>query len=398
MFNSVVFEVVIGLVLIYLLYSLLATVVSEIISTLLGLRAKNLKEAICWMLEDPGESGWFKSLFSSLRSVFRGPKKKDCPVTSDLYNLPDIKMMGSSGLFKSPSSIRKETFSSAILSLIKVDKNNFRQFHADSKQFLLKFNENKKIDQPVTGLTGKDEDQDAVAASVLKKLAVESEGDIDKFRKLVEIWFDKTMDQASEWYRRKMQLILFIVGFLIAWLFCTDTLYITKILSKDKNARNQVVALAVSVNETGRYRQGLTMDEKDTSLNISQKLDTLLSIKRSLDNDISQSARILGTGGWLPDSVVAKYDKTSGSYTYSFPIDTRCIKKKYLQIKSDLVLRFSFLNKVSYMFCLLWFHLPGFLLTAIAISLGAPFWFDSLNKVMKLRTAFKPDDKQKVLT
>src|SRR5205807_1668393 len=35
----------------------------------------------------------------------------------------------------------------------------------------------------------------------------------------------------------------------------------------------------------------------------------------------------------------------------------------------------------------------GWLLTAIAASLGAPFWFDILNKVMVIRSTVKPHEK-----
>jgi hypothetical protein len=42
------------------------------------------------------------------------------------------------------------------------------------------------------------------------------------------------------------------------------------------------------------------------------------------------------------------------------------------------------------------FHLFGWLLTAIAASLGAPFWFDTLNKFMSVRAAGKaPEEKPK---
>jgi hypothetical protein len=34
--------------------------------------------------------------------------------------------------------------------------------------------------------------------------------------------------------------------------------------------------------------------------------------------------------------------------------------------------------------------LAGILLTTFALSLGAPFWFDSLNKIINLRSAGKP--------
>lgn len=36
-----------------------------------------------------------------------------------------------------------------------------------------------------------------------------------------------------------------------------------------------------------------------------------------------------------------------------------------------------------------WRNILGWLITALAISLGAPFWFDLLNKLMQLRTSKK---------
>jgi hypothetical protein len=37
--------------------------------------------------------------------------------------------------------------------------------------------------------------------------------------------------------------------------------------------------------------------------------------------------------------------------------------------------------------------LLGWLITGIAISLGAPFWFDLLNKFMIVRSTVKPTEK-----
>jgi hypothetical protein len=34
-------------------------------------------------------------------------------------------------------------------------------------------------------------------------------------------------------------------------------------------------------------------------------------------------------------------------------------------------------------------HIPGWVLTIVAVSLGAPFWFDTLNRFMSLRAAGK---------
>ena len=42
---------------------------------------------------------------------------------------------------------------------------------------------------------------------------------------------------------------------------------------------------------------------------------------------------------------------------------------------------------------LLAMHWAGWLLTGLAISFGAPFWFDVLSRFMVVRTTMKPDDK-----
>ena len=61
----------------------------------------------------------------------------------------------------------------------------------------------------------------------------------------------------------------------------------------------------------------------------------------------------------------------------------------------------STLGKVRYVICMACSsgrRLLGYLLTALALSLGAPFWFDLLNKLMKLRGAVATptsDDKEK---
>ena len=41
----------------------------------------------------------------------------------------------------------------------------------------------------------------------------------------------------------------------------------------------------------------------------------------------------------------------------------------------------------------IYWHWLGWLLTALAISLGAPFWFDLLNKFIVIRSAVKPHEK-----
>jgi hypothetical protein len=38
-------------------------------------------------------------------------------------------------------------------------------------------------------------------------------------------------------------------------------------------------------------------------------------------------------------------------------------------------------------------HLIGWIITAAAVSMGAPFWFDTLNRIMVVRSTIKPHEK-----
>ena len=52
MTGNVALDIFVGIVFVYLLYSLLATIIMEIIATFLGLRARNLNYALKRMLKD----------------------------------------------------------------------------------------------------------------------------------------------------------------------------------------------------------------------------------------------------------------------------------------------------------------------------------------------------------
>ena len=91
MTGSVALDVVIGLVFIYLLYSLLATVICEIIATYWGLRARNLLYAIGRMLEDSPKQSETKilALIKQIKDdVIRLFDTPEGPASCVFYRLP----------------------------------------------------------------------------------------------------------------------------------------------------------------------------------------------------------------------------------------------------------------------------------------------------------------------
>ncbi len=340
MLNSVALQVVIGLIFIYLLYSLLATVLSELIASLLGLRARNLKAAIQRMLNDE-------------------------EVVNGFYNNPEIKFLGGTGLYGKPSTIQAAGFSKALVS----------ELSGNGQVTPEKISAVLKVSAQTEGCNGSSVLPGAIeteTAGYLLGLWEQAEGDVAAFRKLVEEWFNRTMQQATEWYKRKIQIVILVLGFCIAWLFCADTFTIVKKLSVDQHAREQMVVLADAYVKANPVAGDSLMTEA----------------KKKLSADLAGAHSVLGLGSWLPDRVSVVMDPRTREKVYTPEIDPNCLSTTDLKISNGKI-AFTFWDKLAYLFKLPWYHFFGFLITAIAISLGAPFWFDLLNKFMKLRTSAK---------
>lgn len=385
MLDNVALNLVIGLIFIYLLYSLFATILSEIIATKLGLRARNLKEGIDRMLNDDetDKNGFWWRFWDSLK-LMKNPKNQRI---EKFYSNPEIKYLGSSGIFKNPSSFKAVTFSRTLL----YELSGGRLYDMNLIQQELE----KCIQQEKKKAKDNSTDKDASicaldneTAQFVMSLFNDSYGDLTKFKLNIEAWFDRTMEQTTEWYKRKIQIVLLVLGFMMAWFFNADTFTIISKLSTDKDARDKIVTLAAAYTQNNPRPTGVKFDSTNRSSDsaMNAKLDSLNDIKKKLEQDIVDANSILGLGGWAPDSVRVFTDK-NGEKIYSPQIDYVSLSEKDQQIQDGFI--YFKHKKWSYFFRLFAHHFFGFLITAIAISLGAPFWFDMLNKLMELRTSAK---------
>jgi hypothetical protein len=165
-----------------------------------------------------------------------------------------------------------------------------------------------------------------------------AEGDVAKLKKSVEDWFNGAMDRVSGWYKYRTQWMLFSIGLVLAALLNADTIRIVKQLSTDSTLRQSIVAAASNVKPPAAGPGATLQDQINLA---STQISGLTSLGIPL--------------GWdrAPD----------------FPIQTAAALGSWLNM------------------------LLGWLLTAIAVSLGAPFWFDILNKIMVIRSTIKPGEK-----
>ncbi|HRI20416.1 MAG TPA: hypothetical protein PLA68_05660, partial [Panacibacter sp.] len=209
MFDNIALDVVIGLVFIYLLYSLLVTIIQEIIANKLSFRAKFLEKAVIRMLEDDySDNNWAGILINRLTEK----EKKACKFYTSFYAHPLIKYLSEKPGKSKPSYIVNETFSKVIVDLLRGDNvgvgENVRAKIEDSlKDGTLKWD--KRANAKGSEIQPK-------TLSYLTSIWIDAQGDVEKFKVLLERWFDETMNRTTGWYKRYTQFISLFIGLIIA--------------------------------------------------------------------------------------------------------------------------------------------------------------------------------------
>jgi len=157
--------------------------------------------------------------------------------------------------------------------------------------------------------------------------------DIEKLRDGIANWFDATMDRVSGSYKRYLKYISLALGIVIAIAFNADSLAVGRVLWQDADLRNQMVKAAAG------------LDEKGSS---------------AVDGSSANA-------GTLKAAFVAAEDSLN-------PMPIGWERDDGITSAADWLLR-----------------IVGWVITGLAVSLGAPFWFDVLTKFMTLRgTGDKP--------
>lgn len=176
---------------------------------------------------------------------------------------------------------------------------------------------------------------------------------LEKFRGDVETWFNDSMDRVSGWYKRKAQFIVLILAITVTVLANADTIQIAKALSIDPELREALATQAQG------FLEQRTVAEPNQVVKPNNQVVGLSSDANS------GSARLAA--------------QTASS---DLPSDRVQNALEELQ-QAGLSLGWKTMPKGGE-----WINkIIGLLLTALAASLGAPFWFDKLQKVANIRAA-----------
>jgi len=312
MLGSVVLDVAIGLVVVYLLLSLVCSAIREGIESFLKTRATHLERGLRELLNDRSGTGMTRAIYSHplICGLFQGDydpakigRRGWMPVASSL-----------------PSYIPSASFATALLDIVARGPDSGAASAAGSTS------------TPITLGTVRAQISTIANPPVQRALLTAldtAQGDLQRAQANVEAWYDSTMERVSGWYKRKSQFILFALGLFVAVVGNVDTLQIARFLYEDKPTRDALVAEAESVAR-----------DPDAVGNTQKVIAGI----RQMPLPIGWNGRP-GPAG------------PPGSFW-------------------DLAA-----------------PVLGWLTTALAISLGAPFWFDVLKRVMEIRATVKPRDK-----
>ncbi len=181
--------------------------------------------------------------------------------------------------------------------------------------------------------------EDSKLRAVLEQFKEEGHTTVEAFKARMQTWFDDVMAQSSGWYKRHLQYVTFFVGLGIAIVLNADSFQIYSHLTNNAANRQKLATLAKSF-----------ANENDTLPSLTQQQPGQLTggeIKQGVKEFVSTpefrtASNILGLG----------WDR------------------------SDLFIRPA-----------IWFQrILGWFITALAISLGAPFWFDVLKKIITIQS------------
>ena len=220
MFGSEVLEVGIGMALLFLFMSLIATALRELIENFAKSRSHDLERGISELLQERKFAGALENFYTH-------------PMIASLYD-GDYK----AGSRKLPSYIPRQSFSLAVLDIAA------KATEIDSPL---------SLDSLKKGLAGVSE-PNPVQRVVLTALS-SGANDLDKVRKTIEEWYDGTMDRVSGWYTRRTARILGALGLATAVFFNVDAITVAQSLIRDKSLREAVVAQAEKTGKSGLGRR-----------------------------------------------------------------------------------------------------------------------------------------------
>lgn len=351
-------DIIIAIFLIYALFAGLVSGINEFIVQTLSLRGRVLFEGIAVMLGEMSGThmpGVLKPFFIKIEGA---------KVSEDIYKHPLIDSLSPIGCSR-PSYISPQIFSTALVQVLSKDGS-------------------------LTALRQSLDDRNTPLGKLFGPMLDEASGDLEKFKAKVEAHFNAVTDRVNGWFKRRTQFVMFIIGLLLAISFNVDSIHIVQQLKSNPEKVQELVKIAGDVKEKAAVAEAKANPSNDSSTqtvssqNIAKSYDELI---KKIDEFMSMELPI---GWYLPDTksnckqhtpevASPKEDKKTLINSFVQPI-SQFFHKQQLSEEDVKCISDQLENPMKWL---------GWFITALAGTLGAPFWFDAISKLFAIRGAGK---------
>ena len=208
MFDHPIIDVGLGLILFYVVLSLVASAVQEWIASLCALRSKNLRSGVRNLIGD----------------VY----------AKKVYEHPLVKNLSKDN--KLPSYIAPETLSAVLLEVVAKESNG-KSYVAHTAQEAKTLVGNISDDHPLKDILGALIDDGKDAANALKdRLAG---------------WFDEGMSRVAGWYKRQAKVIIFVIAGTVTVATNASSIHMAEELWRNDALRTEIAAQAQVAAQVG---------------------------------------------------------------------------------------------------------------------------------------------------
>jgi hypothetical protein len=241
-----------------------------------------------------------------------------------------------------PSYIGVEPFTAAVLDVVKAaDPNTVRKI--SDFQTAIAALPDSKLKQSLTAILDS------------------AENDLASFKKGIGDWYERSMDRVSGWYKRYAQKWLLGLSLGLAVVCNVDTIHIIRVLSSDPKLLAETVDQAVN---TAKAATSQASANSGTAAAMEPAPNPNEDAAQALNRLINNANVAINNLGNL-----------------SVPIGWSASQWQYLRDPGHLVSAFL-----------------GWFLTGLAASLGAPFWFDTLQRFVNIRGNGRSPEEEDIQT
>jgi hypothetical protein len=379
MFNSTVLEVAIGLFFTYLLLSLICSALNEAVARFLKSRSENLEEGITRLLQDTGEKQLVGKFYAHplIKAIDDGRKPSYIP--SDVFALVVADIIKSAASAPVPTAPAPASAAGAAQVGASAPATAAVAPAVPVSLTQLQTTLQTASTGPVADL----------AKSLV--LVIGDAKDLTEGLRRIETWYDQSMERVQGWYKRQAQTLIRIWAVIVTLALNVDTIEIAQKLYGDDALRRKFTVAGETLVQTApaelaRVRDAAnTLPEgplKQSFTNNYTAGDSLYTYK----DKVAAAIAALNT-----EAIESNLEKLTNaqnreSLRHFLFTDPRAEVARLSELpigwkREKITLATpagEIVSKIAG-------HSWGWILTMVALSLGAPFWFDMLNKVVNFR-------------